>query len=243
MKRILPVFVVALVSIVALGETIRIGTMDLPILFEGDPPTGAIYDFTTNEIVRYYHPVIGFSAFSPNAFQPANINVRMKGTLVWRSPVFRDKIKFSVDLGVTNCIVSAAFVTNVIAFLDEWTIRTNLVSSAEQFLFSVSSGTVTNRPLSELRKRFRALTPDGAMLVPASENDGPNSELFGSFAELSSFAEFEPLCAMEMFRHRVGTNEVWMVPVRTFWNRGPGNESDIAPLQLVLADNEWCFMF
>lgn len=52
MKRILP-FLFAMACVVkAIGETVRIGTMDLPLCFEGEAPTGAVYDFTTNEIVR-----------------------------------------------------------------------------------------------------------------------------------------------------------------------------------------------
>ena len=243
MKLALPLLVATCIATVALGETIRIGTMELPLLFEGDPPTGAVYDFTTNEIARYYHSAVGFNAVSTNALQPIQVNVRMKGTLVWRSPVFHDKIKFSVESGATNCIVSSSFITNAIAIHDEWGVRTNLAATADQFLLSVSSGTVTNLPSSELRKRMRTLTPDGTILMPAPESDGTDAELLESFSGLSANAVFEPLCLMEMFRHRVGTNDVWMVPVRTFWNRGPGNESDIAPLQLVLADGEWCFMY
>ena len=243
MKRTLPFLVATCVATVALGETIRIGTMELPLVFEGEPPTGALYDFTTNEIVRYYHPVVGFLGLSPDAPQPAHINEKTRATMVWRSPVFHDRINFFVDSGATNCVVSSAFVTNAAAIHAEWSVRTNLAASADQFLLSVSSGAVTNLPVGELRKRMRTLAPDGTMLIPAPEADGTDSELLESFAELSEGVEFEPLCLMEMSRQPVGTNEIWMVPVRTFWNRGAGSESDIAPLRLVQAEGEWCFMY
>ena len=138
MKRILPVLL-ATTSVISFGETIRIGTMELPLRFEGEPPTGAVHHFATNEIVRYYHSVIGFLGLSPDASQPAPINEMTKATMVWQSPVFQDKVSFYVESGLTNCVVSATFVTNAAAIYAEWNERTNLAASAEAFLQSVSS--------------------------------------------------------------------------------------------------------
>ncbi len=243
MKTSLPFLLVVAATTFAVGETIRIGTMDLPLVFEGDPPTGSLYDFTTNEIARYYHPVVGFLGLSSDAPQPAHINEETKATMVWLSPVFQDKINFFVDSGSTNCVVSSSFVTNAAAILAEWDVRTNLAASAGAFLESVSSGAITNLPPNELRRRMRKVASGGTMLVSAPETDGTDAEILESFSEISEGVEFEPLCLMEMSRQPVGTNEIWMVPVRTFWDRGDEGESDIAPLRLVFSDGIWSFLY
>lgn len=243
MKRISSVLFVAFFVSTAMSDNIRIGTMDIPLTFEGNPPTGPVFDFVTNEVCKYFHPAAGFLRISDNASMPAPINVRMKATLAWRSPVFHDNIRFFVESGQTNCVVSTEFVTNATAVHAEWSVRSALAASAEQFLHSVASGSVTNLPPSALRPLMRTLTQDGTAFVPASETDGTDEVVLESFSSLSEHAEFEPVCLMEMSRHPVGTNEAWMVPVRTCWMKGPGFESDIAPLPLVYFDNYWSFLF
>ena len=243
MKRILSALLVAIFASVAMSDNVRIGTMDIPLTFQGNPPTGPVFDFVTNEVCKYFHPAAGFLRISDHASMPAPINVRMKATLVWRSPVFHDNIRFFVESGQTNCVVSTEFVTNAVAIHAEWNERSVLAASAEQFLHSVATGSVTNLPTSALRTLMRTLTQDGTALVPASETDGTDEEVRESFSSLSEHAEFEPVCLMEMFRQPVGTNEAWMVPVRTCWMKGQGFESDIAPLPLVYFDNYWSFLF
>ena len=243
MKRILPFFLAVIGGVAAFGETIRIGTMELPLCFEGEAPTGNVYDFTTNEIVRYYHSVIGFLGLSPDAPQPAHINEKNKATMVWLSPTFQDKVNFFVDSGSTNCVVSAAFVTNAAAIFAEWNERTNLAASAEAFLQSVSSGAITNLAPSALRLRHRTISPDGNGLVPAPENEMPDDELRDMFSRMSSEWAFEPICLMEMSRQPLGTNEVWFLPVRTDQPNEQGYSRDIFPLRLVFFDGSWSLLY
>jgi len=243
MKRILPFLFAMAVVVAALGETVRIGTMDLPLCFEGEAPTGAVYDFATNEIVRYYHPAVGINQFSTTATKPLYVNATMKTAFVWRSPVFHDKIRFLVDTASTNCVVSMAFVTNAAAIYAEWNQRRPLVSEAEAFLDSITSGAVTNRPLSELRARLRTLSEDGARLLAASESDGTDEDVLASFAEMSAFADFEPPCMMEMSRLPLGTNTAWFLPVRTSFRDESGRSGEIAPIRLVYFDGFWSLLF
>lgn len=242
MKRILPVLL-ATTSVISFGETIRIGTMELPLRFEGEPPTGAVHHFATNEIVRYYHSVIGFLGLSPDASQPAPINEMTKATMVWQSPVFQDKVSFYVESGLTNCVVSATFVTNAAAIYAEWNERTNLAASAEAFLQSVSSGAITNLPTPDLRLRHRTVSPDGNGLVPAPANEASESDLREMFSRISSEWAFEPICLMELSREPLGTNEVWFLPVRTDQPNEQGYSRDIFPLRLVYFDGIWSLLY
>ena len=243
MKRFFPLFLAMTVGVAAFGETIRIGTMDLPLRFEGEAPTGAVYDFATNEIVRYYHSVVGFLGLSPDAPQPAHINEKTRATMVWLSPGFQDKVNFFVDSGSTNCVVSSAFVTNAAAIYTEWNERTNLTAAAEAFLQSVSSGTITNLPASDLRLRHRTVSSDGNGLVPVSASEASDDELRDMFSRMSSEWTFEPICLMEMSRQPLGTNEVWFLPVRTDQPNEQGYSRDILPLRLVFFDNIWSLLY
>lgn len=243
MKRILPFFLAMIGGVAAFGETIRIGSMELPLCFEGEAPTGNVYDFTTNEIVRYYHSAVGINQFSTNATKPLRVNVTMKATFVWRSPVFHDKIRFFVNSESTNCVVSSAFVTNATSIFAEWNERTNLAASAEAFLQSVSSGAITNLAPSALRLRHRTISPDGNGLVPAPENEMPNDELRDMFSRMSSEWAFEPICLMEMSRQPLGTNEVWFLPVRTDQPNEQGCSRDIFPLRLVFFEGIWSLLY
>ena len=243
MKQTLFFLVATCFAIVSPGETIRIGTMDLPLVFEGEPPTGALYAFTTNEIIRYYHPVVGFLGLSPDAPQPAHINEKTKATMVWLSPVFQDKINFFVDAGATNCVVSSSFVTNAAAIHAEWSIRTNLAASAEAFLQTISSGAVTNLPSADLRLRHRTVSPDGNGLIPASESEASDDELRNMFSKISVNWVFEPICLMELSLQPLGTNEVWFLPVRTDQPNERGYSRDIFPLRLVFFDGTWSLLY
>ena len=243
MKRLIPFFLAMIGGVIAFGETIRIGTMDLPLSFDGEAPTGTVYDFVTNEIVRYYHPAVGINQYSTNATKPLRVNVAMKATFVWRSPVFHDKIRFYVDSESTNCVVSSAFVTNAAAILAEWTERTNLAASAESFLQSVSSGAITNLPTPDLRLRHRTVSPDGNGLVPAPANEASESDLREMFSRISSEWAFEPICLMELSREPLGTNEVWFLPVRTDQPNEQGYSRDIFPLRLVYFDGIWSLLY
>ena len=50
MKRILPFFLAVIGGVAAFGETIRIGTMELPLCFEGEAPTGNVYEWAFEPI-------------------------------------------------------------------------------------------------------------------------------------------------------------------------------------------------
>ena len=139
--------------------------------------------------------------------------------------------------------MSAAFVTNAAAIYAEWNQRWPLVSEAEDFLGSISSGSVTNLPLSELRDRLRTLSKDGTSLLTASESDGTDEDVLASFAEMSAYANFEPPCLMELSRFPVGTNTAWFLPVRTSFQDESGHSGEIAPIRLVYFDGFWSLLF
>ena len=50
MKRLFSSLFVAFFAATAMGDDIRIGTMELPLMFEGNAPTGPVFDFVTNEV-------------------------------------------------------------------------------------------------------------------------------------------------------------------------------------------------
>jgi hypothetical protein len=217
--------------------------MDLPLAFEGNPPTGSVFDFVTNEVCKYYHPAVGFYGISPNAPQPIPINIRMKASLVWWSPVFHDKINFYVESGNTNCDLSSALVTNAASIHAEWNERSALAASAEQFLQSISSGSITNLPSADLRLRNRTASQDGNGLVPIPDSELSDRELRDMFSEISSKWAFEPICLMELSRQPLGTNEVWFLPVRTDHPTEQDYARDISPLPLVFFDGVWSFLY
>ena len=97
----------------------------------------------------------------------------------YRPRVFLDGIEFRIENGQTNCIIKQSLTDAAKAIEGELPMRTNLVFGAHQFLDTIVDGSITNRPMSELRALTRVFQ-DGVLSV-VNETDGPDNIIMQNF--------------------------------------------------------------
>lgn len=119
--------------------------------------------------------------------------------------------------------------------------RTNLVVVARLFLDTIVDGSITNRPMSELRALTRVYR--NGVLSVASETDGPDEIIARNFAYFSREVAFLPLCVLDAESRPDGTNTCFFVMARYDCPNDPSYARSIGMRPLVYSNGYWSLCF
>ena len=226
----------------ATADTLRIGAFTLPYRFEDDDISDIARYVVTNDIQAY---TVATTSFTP-PFHETNgvVTVREETTphaTMYFPDVFTKGIKFYIENGQTNCIISRMITDMAKAIADELPIRTNLAYGAQQLIDSIMSGTITNKTLAELRLLTRVYE-NGTVRV-ANQNDGPDDVVLQNFIDIKNRAIFYPLSILDASYYHVGTNGIFILRARYDTPNEPSYKREISVLPLVYADGYWSLCF
>ena len=225
-------------------ETLVFDSISVALQFEDNAVSPSAREMLVHDLSRYFEYVSGFDLApidesSTNGIQQAFPNSRVE--LVPPDPLFQTNIQFVVGGSMTNCIVSqglSALAEEMVSARPNWR---SLTESADSFVSALDSGQVTNLPSLAQRRLYRH--PDGNILQTISATDLPDEELLQVLERTVLRMTHRPICALEMRRVPLGTNEVIVVPCRRGRRCNDQEESFLFPDPIVYADGYWSFLY
>ena len=233
--------VVALASTV-IADTLRIGAFALPYRFEDTNITDIVRHVVTNDVISYSSATTSFTP--PYVEKDGNVTVNGENTpdtTLYHPLVFRNGIEFRIENGQTNCIIKQSLTDAAKAIESELPARTNLAHSAQMFINSISDGTITNRPIAELRSRTRVYGNESLSVV--KDTEGSDNIILQNFVYFREHAAFLPLSILDSKDLQSGTNTFYKILARFDRPNAPSHTRSIEVLPLVYADGYWCFCF
>ena len=234
--------VVVAVASTLIAATLRIGAFTLPYRFEDTNVTDIVRHVVTNDVISYNSAITSFTP--PFIEKDGNVTVNGENTpdtTLYRPQVFRNGIEFRIENGQTNCIIRQSLTDAAKAIENELPTRTNLAHSAQLFIDSIADGTITNRPIAELRSRIRVYG-NGTLSV-VNDTEGSDSIILQNFIYFREHAAFLPLSILDSKYLQSGTNSFYTILARFDRPNAPWHERSIQVVPLVFADGYWCFCF
>ena len=233
---------VVAVASTLIADTLRIGAFTLPYRFEDTNVTDIVRHVVTNDVISYNSAITSFTP--PFIEKDGNVAVNGENTpdtTLYRPQVFRNGIEFRIENGQTNCIIRQSLTDAAKAIENELPTRTNLAHSAQLFIDSIADGTITNRPIAELRSRIRVYG-NGTLSV-VKETEGSDSIILQNFVYFRENAVFLPLSILDSKYLQSGTNSFYTILARFDRPNASWHTRSIQVLPLVYADGCWCFCF
>ena len=224
------------------AETLRIGAFTLPFRFEDNSVSDIVRYVTTNDVQSFCAPISAFH--EPYQDKSGNIcvqRINTPGATLYRPAVFLDGIKFFIENGQTNCVIRQSLTDAAKALESELPTRTNLVYAAQQFIDAITSGSITNKTLAELRLLTRVY--ENGILRMASQDDGPDDVIMQNFIDLKNDAVFYPLSVLDASWDYAGSNRVFILKARYDTPNEPSYKREISVLPLIYSNGYWSLCF
>ena len=234
--------IAAVIPMILFADTLRIGTYTIPYRFEDNDISDIVRYVATNDVVAYNTATTSFTP--PFAEKSGEISIRQESTPdtnLYQPLVFINGIKFYIENGQTNCVIKRSLTNAAKAIENDLPLRTNLVHSARLFIDSIMDGSITNRPVAELRLRTR-VCKNGSLSV-ATEADGSDDDIRQNFVDMREHAVFFPLCILDSTYKQFGTNNYFYVKAGYDTPNEPDHCRSIAAFPLVYANGFWCLCF
>ena len=233
---------VVAVASTLIADTLRIGAFTLPCRFEDTNITDIVRHVVTNDVQAFCTQISAFRKPYQDDFGHLCVQrINTPGTSLYRPQLFHEGIKFYIENGQTNCIIRQSLTDAAKAIENELPTRTNLAHSAQLFINSIADGTITNRPIAELRSRIRVYG-NGTLSV-VNDTEGSDSIILQNFIYFREHAAFLPLSILDSKYLQSGTNSFYTILARFDRPNAPWHERSIQVLPLVFADGYWCFCF
>ena len=228
----------AIATMAAEADTLKIGVFNLPYRFEDTNITDIVRYVVTNDVIAYKSATTSFTP--PFAEENGDVTVDSEntpGTTLYLPPILENGIAFQIENGQTNCVIKQSLTDAAKAIEADLPTRTNLAYSAQQFIDSIMDGTITNLPISELRSRTRVYR-DGTISI-VSETEGSNDIILQNFIYFKEQIVFYPLSIMDSKYVPSGTNSFYTFLSRFDRPNVPSYARSIDVLPIVYADGYW----
>lgn len=224
-------------------HVLPVGDFNVPVRFESESIPENIAFLVTNDIARYYSSVSGFSSPSTNQSGRAWIWPRHSPPLVDKTRLFENGIRFTIENGTTNCIVSQAFTAAAALRFpqDEFVFRTNLVQEASSFLDTVLNGIIQTNETTTLRRLFRTVVEDELVCVSPAEASA--TDLEQALASYRTQFAFKPICFLDLEPPPPEMENVFSLSVRAVPLFDEASRRFITQVHLVHADGYWSFLY
>ena len=228
----------AIATMAADADTLKIGVFNLPYRFEDTNITDIVRYVVTNDVIAYKSATVSFTP----PFVRENGVVTVKGensylTTLYFPPLFENGIEFRIENGQTNCVIKQSLTDAAKAVEDNLPTRVNLVAGAKLFVDSMADGSITNKTIAELRSLTR-LYQNGVLSV-VNTTEGPDEDIARNFAYLSGEVSLFPLCILDSEYKPSGTNNCFFVHARYDRSNGYSPSRTMFAISLVYADGYW----
>ena len=221
-----------------MAANIKIGIFSLPCRFEDDDLSDIVRYVVTNDVVAY---AAATTAFTPPFLEKDGLysvrNENTPSTTWYRPPLYENGISYIVENGLTNCVIRRSLTDSAKALEMELPMRTNLALKARMFIDSIADGTITNKPVTELRSLTRMFR-NGTFGI-ASESDGSDADVVKNFVEIREHAFFLPLTILDASHVQDGTNTCYLMRARVDTPNEPSYARSISMFPIVYAGGHW----
>ena len=221
------------------ADTLRIGSFLLPYRFEDNNLSEIVRYVVTNDVQAYSTRISGF--MSPYQDSSGSICVQRSNTptIVDRSDLFNDNVKFYIENGNTNCVIKHSLTDAAKLMECEMSLRTNLLVRLHSFVCAFSSGSATNYPPEEKRKLMRHF--EGFDLAPMSEEDYLAEDFADTVRDICENFDFLPPCVLEMSKVEQGTNTFYTIPLR-YSMIIRGKKREVIAETVIFANDYWSLL-
>lgn len=224
------------------ANTLRIGNFTLPFRFEDSNISDIVRYVVTNDVIAYNTATTSFTP--PFMEKSGVISVRPEttpDTNLYLPSVFENGIKFFIENGQTNCVITHSLTDAAKAIESELPMRTNLAHSAQLFIDSIMDGSITNSPTAVLRLRTRVYK--NGVLHVATEAEGSDNDMRQNFMDMREHAVFFPPCILTSYYKPSGTNNYFCIKAAYDIPKAPDYARSIAAFPFVYIDGYWCLCF
>ncbi len=216
-------------------NTIHVAGMEIPVRF---PESGL--DFSRWELIRqdaerYFKQVDQLLSAEQGG---TNLVAVRSAAMVARNPEFENGLRFEVGPAGTNLVVSDSLASRY-GLLDNWSIRTNLLSKTDTLVLTLRNGP-TSLSTAERRQLFRRYE-NGLFRVPSAE-EASDEEVVAALSDIAVRFDFSGACLLEL--EQSSEASCWMIPLRYGFAAGTNNfEKAILSAPAVFVDGSWALTF
>ena len=230
----------AIATMAADADTLKIGVFNLPYRFEDTNITDIVRYVVTNDVIAYKSATTSFTP--PFAEKNGDVTVDSEntpGTTLYLPQILENGIAFQIENGQTNCVIKQSLTDAAKAIESELPMRTNLVAHASSFVDKVFSGFITNCPSDEIRSSI-CYVRAGELRHPTTE-EANDDVLMGFVASMPEGWTPLPLCHLVFLRATMGlsTNTIPCLPLRGYDPSRPISSTSIYTVPLVLLNGLW----
>lgn len=146
-----------------------------------------------------------------------NLVAVRSAAMVARNPEFENGFHFEVGPAGTNPVVSATL-ASLYGSLDNWSIRTNLLSKTDTLVLTLRNGP-TSLSTAERRQLFRRYE-NGLFRVPSAE-EASDEEVVAALSDIAVRFDFSGACLLEL--EQSSEAPCWMISLRYGFAAGTNN--------------------
>lgn len=216
-------------------NTIHVAGMAIPVRFPESGLDSSRRELIRQDAERYFKQVDQLLSAEQGG---TNLIVVRSAAMVARNPELEDGLRFEVGPAGTNLVVSDSLASRY-GLLDNWSIRTNLLSKTDTLVLTLRNGP-TSLSTAERRQLFRRYE-NGLFRVPSAE-EASDEEVVAALSDIAVRFDFSGACLLEL--EQSSEASCWMIPLRYGFAAGTNNfEKAILSAPAVFVDGSWALTF